>query len=769
MKPIFKLIFIITISNNVLGQVPDYVPTNGLVAYWPFNGNADDESGNGLDGTIYGSLNLTEDRNGNQNKAYSWPSSGGSGNYIFIPDFTNYLTDSYSISFWMLMDGGSINPRIMSKGEWTIGTDGTSNSSRTMTFGGGYVGGLLQQNVGPIEALEWVHVVWTADGTSLTGESKVYINGNLFSSSCCHNGNINPDWTSVNPSDFNIGRKSISAYDSWGGKLDDIGIWNRVLTQQEVSELYDGCQITVSSQASDQEVDEGDNATFNVTASPNSVSYQWQKNTSNGFENISDSMTYTGTTTNTLTISSTTMNNDNEEYRCVLSTNNCEVISNSAVLTVNENPNTSNCVDWQELISENQMPQSVNVSSYAFNKQAREVYFVHLEDNKFFVYDIDNNTINLLNLNNWPSSDRGGSFIYNPSSNKIMAWREGTDNVYEVTPQENATWSNSVSGSYTGEMYGSNEYYNSINNSAGEMNGYGYYEVKNWVFETSGGSWNEIISNQNIEPYKRLTGFLYPNQDYTKLYMIDGAGNMSGSQTSNNCNLSDGWASDVGTWCWLKDIWEFDLSTHQWNNVIPLDSDIIDYYSYANAYDYDKNNIYFIGGYIPADTYQGNIVTSSELRVLNLDDIDDGINTVCQTGDIPDIYNSDLNGTVSSGDSPIARGVTYYDQMNNNIMLVTGKGIWAFNSNTLNIQENSISTIKLYPNPATHQVTLSSDNNADLKYLIIYNMLGQKVKYLELSGSSIPIQIDVEDLASGNYFIKIITKDRIQTKRIIKR
>ena len=35
-------------------QVPSYVPANGLVGWWPFNGNANDESGNGNNGTVNG-------------------------------------------------------------------------------------------------------------------------------------------------------------------------------------------------------------------------------------------------------------------------------------------------------------------------------------------------------------------------------------------------------------------------------------------------------------------------------------------------------------------------------------------------------------------------------------------------------------------------------------------------------------------------------------------------------------------------------------------
>ena len=55
-------------------QVPSYVSTDGLVGWWPFNGNANDESGNGNDGVVNGAT-LTEDRFGNVDKAYSFDGS----------------------------------------------------------------------------------------------------------------------------------------------------------------------------------------------------------------------------------------------------------------------------------------------------------------------------------------------------------------------------------------------------------------------------------------------------------------------------------------------------------------------------------------------------------------------------------------------------------------------------------------------------------------------------------------------------------------------
>jgi len=42
----------LALSINAFGQVPNYVPTNGLVGWWGFNGNANDESANGNNGTV---------------------------------------------------------------------------------------------------------------------------------------------------------------------------------------------------------------------------------------------------------------------------------------------------------------------------------------------------------------------------------------------------------------------------------------------------------------------------------------------------------------------------------------------------------------------------------------------------------------------------------------------------------------------------------------------------------------------------------------------
>jgi hypothetical protein len=83
-------------SQIIFGQAPSSVPTNGLVVYWTFNGNANDESGNGNNATIIGSVSLIPDWSGNINSAYNFP--GNSSSYIDcnnMNEFWRFLQEVY--------------------------------------------------------------------------------------------------------------------------------------------------------------------------------------------------------------------------------------------------------------------------------------------------------------------------------------------------------------------------------------------------------------------------------------------------------------------------------------------------------------------------------------------------------------------------------------------------------------------------------------------------------------------------------------------------
>jgi len=66
------------LKNFAFGEIPQ---SDKIIAYYAFSGNANDSSGNGYDGTISGDPQLTTDRFGNSNSAYSFD---GDGDWIYF-------------------------------------------------------------------------------------------------------------------------------------------------------------------------------------------------------------------------------------------------------------------------------------------------------------------------------------------------------------------------------------------------------------------------------------------------------------------------------------------------------------------------------------------------------------------------------------------------------------------------------------------------------------------------------------------------------------
>jgi hypothetical protein len=73
------------------------LPRNGLVAFYPFNGNTDDQSGNGHHGQNYGAM-FVPDRYGHPESAAHFDGQG----YISIhSQYKLSLVDSFSIAVWI--------------------------------------------------------------------------------------------------------------------------------------------------------------------------------------------------------------------------------------------------------------------------------------------------------------------------------------------------------------------------------------------------------------------------------------------------------------------------------------------------------------------------------------------------------------------------------------------------------------------------------------------------------------------------------------------
>jgi len=319
---------------TTMAQVPSYVPSNGLVGWWPFSGNANDLSNNANNGTVNGAT-LTTDRFGNANSAYNF---NGSSNFIQIPNTTLLNPSLLTISIWIQANGyyNGLNGSnyIISKGfDGTQGHYGIAYETSTKQFffeignvaAGGYV---ISKSI--ITQGNWFHVCGTYDGSSL----KIYING-MLDSNITATGNYS---LGTNTEPLFLGENYSSTYPYWvNGKIDEIGIWNRALTQAEITLLYQGCNLSVTTNPINQNVYVGSNAQFVLALSDTSATYHWQSDLGLGFQNISNAGQYSGATNDTLIVSNTTLTNNNQQFRCIVTSGTCADTSSIAILSVINN------------------------------------------------------------------------------------------------------------------------------------------------------------------------------------------------------------------------------------------------------------------------------------------------------------------------------------------------------------------------------------------------------------------------------------------------
>ncbi len=253
---------------------------NGLVAFYPFCGNANDESGNGNNGTSVGAT-LTTDRFGLANRAYSF----NQGNYI-IGSASNFPTGTRTVSLWFYATNIGVatpGPTLIGYGggncgtSWfeTINNPGTPlNQQNTYQVQGHCNNESVLYSYGATHPNNaWHHWVITTS----PGGTKFYIDGVLVLSDTSF---INE--TYVQGKDFILGGpvsvNGIGFYSDGNiygleGKLDDVFIYNRELTSAEVKLLYQNQSILWSTGAT----------TSSITVAPDQ--------TTSYFVTVSDSIT----------------------------------------------------------------------------------------------------------------------------------------------------------------------------------------------------------------------------------------------------------------------------------------------------------------------------------------------------------------------------------------------------------------------------------------------------------------------------------------------
>ena len=199
---------------------------DGLVAYYPFNGNANDESGNGNNGTVNGA-SLTTDRFGDSDKAFYFNNNNISIQHNSLLNISN----SFTIDFWYNPSTLYFAQDLITKGAdnndnfWIIRHHNYSENP-FLNFSIRYANQTGHSAFISTPTINtWHNICVKIDGSFIS----MFKNGELInsgSSSLVFQNNTNTYNLIIGTLQYNF-----------NGKIDDIRIYNRALTQEEITYL----------------------------------------------------------------------------------------------------------------------------------------------------------------------------------------------------------------------------------------------------------------------------------------------------------------------------------------------------------------------------------------------------------------------------------------------------------------------------------------------------------------------------------------------------
>jgi hypothetical protein len=209
--------------------------TTGLLLYMPFDGDTNDASGNGNDGTLMGSASLVN--NGAIGGALRIDGAG----HVEIPHNDSLsIQRDFTIELWVNAEGfpDNFSSFVTKPDSYMLHIDGEGAVDtfkwEPLVWAGGLDAWRTGANV-ETPMNEWAHIAGVYDGT----EYRSYVNGELKGTHT-RSGNIDPNTQPLVVGKDNRGcctaRRMVAA-------LDEVRIWTRALSESEIREAMNPTAI----------------------------------------------------------------------------------------------------------------------------------------------------------------------------------------------------------------------------------------------------------------------------------------------------------------------------------------------------------------------------------------------------------------------------------------------------------------------------------------------------------------------------------------------
>jgi hypothetical protein len=399
MKRIRILFALLPIGFIAYSQAPSYVPSTGLVGWWPFDGNPNDLSGNGFNGVVSGAT-LATDRFGNTNYCYQF---NGTSDFITVSNspFTN---GPFSISAWVNVNQFSQGNPIVGLGD--LGSTFLKKLYFAPNYGPAGTPGIgtsgangINSTSNAVQTNQWINIVLVFNSYSTSGV-EFYVNGTLLGANTTQGTNVP---FPLNNSGFNFGKHTMNTgTEYFNGKLDDIGIWDRALTQQEITDLYQACNVTATiSPLSSTTFCQGGSVTLQANTG-SGYSYEWYNN----------GVLINGATQNTY--NATTSGN----YTVKVINGSCNALSSITSVIVNPTPSngvilsgsTTFCSGGSVTLT------AEGVGSYSWSNGATTQSITVTQGGNYFV-TVTNNGCSSVSNNNTVTVNQTPTAVIIPSGN----------------------------------------------------------------------------------------------------------------------------------------------------------------------------------------------------------------------------------------------------------------------------------------------------------------------------------------------------------------
>ena len=238
-----------TVSSNATLILYGYNPLNGLVGYYPFDGNANDQSGNGNNALVYGAQ-LATNRFGRWLDSYSFTAVN---HYIETTNSVGFPSsmDDFTVSVWLKLDQLKTDDHQIifcnrSQNQFQLGLNPFTGDTTALDFWNGTVGGPnpdCRTASMPWVLNQWYNLMVVRSNNTIT----IYRDGSVIGSDVTANGNAAAAAQRV----LDFGYRAANNNHQFYGQLDDIRIYNRALAEPEVWSLFLSAEMPRPSFGSD--------------------------------------------------------------------------------------------------------------------------------------------------------------------------------------------------------------------------------------------------------------------------------------------------------------------------------------------------------------------------------------------------------------------------------------------------------------------------------------------------------------------------------------